>query len=504
MVQGMKFLSKKAFNPQNWSNQKRVWEREREAQQAASRARERAEQLKRERDDEELAQARGDAPRVNFLYQVPPGLDQGGDETTNDDDEGDDDAYDPTNQKKNYNDMDSFRQSSTSTHSFSNGDRFTDRDERKPAASSSSCVGDSVSFERQPGDDDAAAAFRQMLAAAAAGGTTEPAPSASSSQNTAAKSAFGFVLQGIREEKNSHDSNQPGNLSSQHKDQQHDKQGALSALEKAVGRRADGSSAAAGASLREQIQRFPSLANAPRQKGLDENHAGGVNFKPLGTQIRNVKCLKCGTWGHSRGDRECPMSGWDPFAIGTAPTSINGTTITGKQAANSTISATTRQQDYTNDRPQSPRRRYENEDSEDCRYRKYRRTRENREHSHDMKDRNGDSVVEREERRRRKKQTKRRSTSSSSDDESVSSSSSYEEDKKKKNKRRRGDEKKERQRKHKKRSRDHQRRRRHDYSSDEEEKDIARRRLECCRSIGDRRSYERTENYDGRSSTLRL
>lgn len=43
-----------------------------------------------------------------------------------------------------------------------------------------------------------------------------------------------------------------------------------------------------------------------------------IKFNPLGKQLRNVKCLKCGEYGHQRGDRECKMGGWDPFS-GRAP-----------------------------------------------------------------------------------------------------------------------------------------------------------------------------------------
>jgi CBF1 interacting corepressor len=29
--------------------------------------------------------------------------------------------------------------------------------------------------------------------------------------------------------------------------------------------------------------------------------------KPFGVEVRNVRCLRCGNYGHQSGDRECPM-----------------------------------------------------------------------------------------------------------------------------------------------------------------------------------------------------
>ena len=74
---------------------------------------------------------------------------------------------------------------------------------------------------------------------------------------------------------------------------------ARSALEKAVGRKDRGGAL----TLEEQVQRFPQLKNAPMAKGMNATDVN-VSFKPLGSQLRNVRCLACGIWGHSRGDRE--------------------------------------------------------------------------------------------------------------------------------------------------------------------------------------------------------
>ncbi|XP_051119714.1 uncharacterized zinc finger CCHC domain-containing protein At4g19190 [Andrographis paniculata] len=49
-------------------------------------------------------------------------------------------------------------------------------------------------------------------------------------------------------------------------------------------------------------EQFEVLKNAPR---LETGVAG--RSKPFGVEIRNVKCLRCGNFGHQSGDRECPM-----------------------------------------------------------------------------------------------------------------------------------------------------------------------------------------------------
>jgi hypothetical protein len=87
----------------------------------------------------------------------------------------------------------------------------------------------------------------------------------------------------------------------------------------AVGRRKDSSNAI---TLDEQVQRFPALANAPRAQGMTSMDIG-VSFQPLGTQIRNVRCMACQKWGHSKGDRDCEHQ-WDPFS-GRASTMITQT-----------------------------------------------------------------------------------------------------------------------------------------------------------------------------------
>jgi CBF1 interacting corepressor len=159
-----------------------------------------------------------------------------------------------------------------------------------------------LTVERQPGDDDAAAAFRQMLAAAATDTRVQRQGRDEAGCEEILKtnvSSSGAALSGTTVEKA----------------MPTDKE--LTALEKAVGRR--DASSAAGLSLEEQIARFPQLKNAPMAKGMNATNVG-VTFKPLGTQLRNVRCMVCGIWGHSRGDRECLKSGWDPFLSNPRPT----------------------------------------------------------------------------------------------------------------------------------------------------------------------------------------
>jgi len=64
---------------------------------------------------------------------------------------------------------------------------------------------------------------------------------------------------------------------------------------------------------RENDPRQPNLnclKNAPSMgrytEGLEINH------KPLGIEVRKVRCARCGEWGHTSGDRECKMKDVNP------------------------------------------------------------------------------------------------------------------------------------------------------------------------------------------------
>lgn len=256
MVQGMAFLSKKGFNPQNQVNRKQVWEAQQQSKLDKERIRQREEQLRREREDEELCAARhngdGSQAQLRFMYDAPPGLKK---------------VVDASNHHD---------------------------EEEKKVKTDKSTVKDLSQV--QPGDDAAAAAFRRMLAASSTSrNPADPISEQSGCQGDDSEEQplrFAPVLQGSTLDR---DSGKPTD--------------ARSALEKAVGRKDRGSAL----TLEEQIARFPQLKNAPMAKGMSATDVN-VSFKPLGAQVRNVKCLACGVWGHSRGDRECRMTGWDPFS----------------------------------------------------------------------------------------------------------------------------------------------------------------------------------------------
>lgn len=261
MVAGLKFLSKKSFNPQNLTNQKNVWERQQQEKKEDRRIRERNEQLIRERDDEELAKARGDTVKLDFLYAAPPGM------------------------------LEAQKESTTAA----NDDYSDQEDDRKLPATDPN----DMMRHRQPGDDDAAAAFRLLLARPADEGDDWDGLATGDGADAAASKSR-YALQGSSSDVTKTKAN-------------------LTALEKAVGRKKDSSNAI---TLNEQVQRFPALANAPRAQGMTSMDIG-VSFKPLGTQIRNVRCMACQKWGHSKGDRDCEQQ-WDPFS-GRASTMITQT-----------------------------------------------------------------------------------------------------------------------------------------------------------------------------------
>lgn len=230
---GLSFLTKKNFNPANWSNQKAVWEARQRVAQEERLAKERAEQLKRERDDEQLARAiggdrGGDQAALKFMYGAPAG---------NSDEK--------------------------------NSDEEHVIDEK--------VSGESTGFgcERRPGDDAAAAKFRMLFAKKA----KENDPSVYDAEENK-----NILVSGESDGLNRESADVSSNVASKEDD-------GRTALEKAVGRKA-----AAGLSLEEQIARFPHLKHAPMAAGMAGTNVN-VTFKPLGATIRNVRCMACGEWG---------------------------------------------------------------------------------------------------------------------------------------------------------------------------------------------------------------
>lgn len=255
MVQGLKFLSKKGFNPQNQSNRKQVWEAQQQSKLERERIRRREEELKREREDEEICKVQhGDSSQaqLRFMYNAPVGLEK-----------------------------DSARKEEEATKAHNDVTKV------------------------QTGDDAAAAAFRRLLFAASAGGSSAAKADDANDDEEGGSDPngqlrFAPVLQGSKMDPALE--SDPKVLA--------EGGDSRSALEKAVGRRDRGGAL----TLEEQLARFPQLKYAPMAKGMSSTNVN-VSFKPLGAQLRNVRCLACGQWGHSRGDRECPMTGWDPFAM---------------------------------------------------------------------------------------------------------------------------------------------------------------------------------------------
>lgn len=365
MVAGLAFLSKKSFNPSNLTNQKSVWEAEQESEKEKHRLRERKKQLRVERDHEELARMRdgskgGDMATLRFMYDAPPGLDK----------------------KK--------------------------KEEEEDGTGTGTGTGDDncetghpgIGFENCDGDDDAAAAFRSLF-------HTNPSTSTSTSSSTNVQSS-------TYASSDHHTESSALTLSGSTAEASQTKIN-LTQLEKAVGKRNQNASL----TYDEQIARFPQLKHAPMAVKRDDNNNEGNNdvsvaFKPLGAQIRNVRCLKCGIWGHSRGDRECKLSGWDPFATSTFTSSSSAVAAKGVNGVSCSIMPPPTKRssdgdDYSNDnqrrydRPHEGKRSREEWDSEDSieRQRQYEKRRKRK---HDKKS----TEKERKRHKKEKKHSHRR------------------------------------------------------------------------------------------------
>jgi CBF1 interacting corepressor len=316
MVQGMAFLSKKGFNPTNNVNRKQVYEAQQHNKLEQERIRKRAVELRREQEDEELCAARhngdGSVAQLRFMYDAPPGLKAAEDMMNNNNEEEEE------------------------------GRKKTKEQTKKTDVT-----------QVQPGDDAAAVAFRRMLSAASAQNQqnqqNQQQPSQEEEQERQLgddegepnKLGFAPVLQGSSLE---HDQLPDSSTDTR------------SALEKAVGRKDRN----AALTLEEQVARFPQLKNAPMAKGMSITDVN-VSFKPLGAQLRNVKCLACGVWGHSRGDRECGKTGWDPFSA-ARPSTAAAAVATTTTMTMTTIRPTTQEQ-AAKIKIRKEKRKHENDDA---------------------------------------------------------------------------------------------------------------------------------------------
>jgi len=65
-----------------------------------------------------------------------------------------------------------------------------------------------------------------------------------------------------------------------------------------------------------QMRRFGHiLQNAPVKNASVNQTTASLNLKPFGQIIKNVRCFKCGQWGHRVGDAECDYSRNNPFNV---------------------------------------------------------------------------------------------------------------------------------------------------------------------------------------------
>mmetsp|Transcript_1344 Transcript_1344/g.3100 ORF Transcript_1344/g.3100 Transcript_1344/m.3100 type:complete len:415 (+) Transcript_1344:298-1542(+) len=393
MVQGMAFLSKKGFNPQNNTNRKQVWEAQQHSKQEKERLRKRQEQLQKEKEDQELELATrgeigGSQAQLRFMYDAPPGME--------------------TKETKNGNQK-SGTQKTSNTNDLS---------------------------QIQPGDDAAAVAFRQMLAAAAASNGNQDEEAVNDDNNEDANNNngnFKFTpsLQGSMVEADSRYNKKEGDDANEGDVKKAPSRDSRSALEKEVGRK--NRSTQNNLSYEQQIERFPQLKNAPmavKRGGADgdSDKPMMVHFKPLGSQILHVRCLACGIWGHQKGDRECQKSGWNPFAM---PSNKSSSSILppkrSEKESNHEEKDRRRERSEESDRRRHRRRR-RHDNAEDSSVDSFRRRRKKRykehyasndesnsdpssEDSSKLKRRNDDRYDSSEDERRRRKRRKEKKRS---------------------------------------------------------------------------------------------
>ena len=359
---GLTFLSKKSFNPSNIANQRRVWEARQQSESERRRLVEREAQIKREREEEELARViggeeEGGRKALGFMYEAGkvPGLKKEGNCNNNDDY----DQYEKTNNN----------------------------------------VANDVEgnlFQRQPGDDDAAAAFRAMLAQGVPNGDTDDMQERN-------QRCQPVVAETTADEDTADNSNNEASSRDNRTN-----------LEKAVGR---GINSGSGVTLAQQMERFPMLKAAPKvlqkqrntgdkSEQTSANDVAGMNFKPLGQVIRNVQCMACKKWGHARGERECELSGWNPFQMSAPSAAATSSSITNMNAVDtSSTAAAPNNTEITalkSDRKHS-KKRHNKGDRHDRKKKSKKQKRRRRERSPSYSDSDDSSTYSSEEERYRKK-----------------------------------------------------------------------------------------------------
>lgn len=60
-------------------------------------------------------------------------------------------------------------------------------------------------------------------------------------------------------------------------------------------------------------EKFPLLKNAPSEGSFVQTKDVKLTYKPFGKEIRDVKCTKCGGFGHTSIDKECPLKNYNPL-----------------------------------------------------------------------------------------------------------------------------------------------------------------------------------------------
>jgi len=63
--------------------------------------------------------------------------------------------------------------------------------------------------------------------------------------------------------------------------------------------------------LQQLEEKFPFLKNVPVKADWMRT-LGKLQVKPLGIELRDVRCMRCNQYGHKSGDRECPMINSNP------------------------------------------------------------------------------------------------------------------------------------------------------------------------------------------------